>query len=65
MVSWKPQEEYVMAKCQRVAQPHINPLEISFFRGLGPRTNQKKAFKNQLGRRGADRGFLWAQKMIK
>ena len=54
-----------MAKCQRVAQRHINPLEISFFRRLGPRTNQKKAFKNQLGRRGADRGFLWAQKMIK
>ena len=31
LVPWKPQEEYVRAKCQRVAQPHINPRKISFF----------------------------------
>ena len=45
LVSWKPQVEYVRAKCQRAAQLHINPREISFFIVLGVRTNKKKNLK--------------------
>ena len=40
---------YVMDKCQRAAQPHINSREIySFFLRVGIRTNQIKTFKIQL-----------------
>ena len=50
LVPWKPQEEYVRAKCQRIAQPHINPRKISFFTCWGyGRINQKKACKTDLG----------------
>ena len=35
-------------KCERVAQPHINPNEVSFFCVFGLRTNQKKTFKTHL-----------------
>ena len=31
LVSCEPQEEYVRAKCQRAAQPYINPREIYVF----------------------------------
>ena len=31
LVFWESEEEYVRAKCQRAAQPHINPSEFIFY----------------------------------